>query len=442
MNRRRGEKGAARFHHVAFLQREHQMRHRRTALLALAFFAFTCPLISAAPPKKPAAPLPTIQVAGGIVDYQVLPRDENDKAAINMVGLCYPGTGVIEARLLDRGAPVEGLDWAKAGQAADGKWTAELQNLPVGGPYDLEVRLLDNKGKPLALATLREILVGDLWILAGQSNMQGVGKVSELPAPIPQVHAFTMDDRWAIGREPLHALFESRDEAHWQGLVPKEKTLEQILPTHRKAARDPKARTVGPGLPFAWELYRLTGVPVGLIPCARGGTSLGEWSPQRKAEGGKSLYGAMLRRAAAVGRVRGVVWYQGESDTGNPEVSGTYLDRFCDFVAAVRSDLGDPNLCFLYVQLGRFVYQPGTEAGWDNVREAQRLAEAKLGRAAVVPAVDCSPDESGPPPRAARRQRTLRPELPPRSAVGGGQTERFAHSRHDSLRRSKWPPSL
>lgn len=365
------------------------MRDYLVSVLAAALVASLggSPYCMGAARKAPAAS-PMIQIISGLEDYQVLPRDDSSKAAVNVSGVCYPHAGSIEMRLCDRGAAVEGLDWTRVGQAVAGKWNGELRNLPAGGPYDVEVRLLDSKGSPVAATSVPQILVGDLWILAGQSNMQGVGRVSELPPPMPTVNMFTMDDRWAPAREPLHTLFESRDEAHWQGLVPKDKTLEEILPAHRKAARSPQARTVGPGLPFAWELYRLTGVPIGVIPCARGGTSLEQWSPEKKGQGGGSLYGAMLRRAAAAGRVRGILWYQGESDTGKPETSDTYLDRFCDFVAAARSDLGDPGLCFLYVQLGRFIYPPNTEAGWDTVREAQRLAEAKLGRAAVVPAID------------------------------------------------------
>jgi len=358
------------------------------AALVLLILAGACPPVALAQATTPAATTAVMQVTGGLSDFQVLPRDDQDKARACITGLCQPQAGAIEARLCDRGVAVADLDWARAGEASDGQWSAEVANLPVGGPYDLEVRLLDAEGTPLASTAVREILVGDLWILAGQSNMQGVGKVAELPPPVAAVHMFSMQDRWRLGREPLHALFESRDEAHWQGLVPEGKTREEFLPNWSRAVRRPEARGVGPGLPFAWELYRLTGVPVGVIPCARGGTSLEEWNPNRKEEGGRSLYGAMLRRAAAAGgRVRGVVWYQGESDTGKPEVSGSYLSRFRDFVAAVRSDLGSPDLCFLYVQLGRFIFG-GSGDGWDTVREAQRLAEPQLGRAAVAPALD------------------------------------------------------
>src|SRR6202023_1447306 len=71
----------------------------------------------------------------------------------------------------------------------------------------------------------------------------------------------------------------------------------------------------GLGLPFAVEMVARTGIPVGLVPCAHGGTSMDQWSPALKDREGDSLYGSMYRRFVAVGgRVRGVLWYQGESD--------------------------------------------------------------------------------------------------------------------------------
>ena len=62
-------------------------------------------------------------------------------------------------------------------------------------------------------------------------------------------------------------------------------------------------------------MHRVTGIPQGIIACADGGTSMQQWDPARKSEGGKSLYGATLRRVQKNGgKVAGVIWYQGESD--------------------------------------------------------------------------------------------------------------------------------
>ncbi len=62
-------------------------------------------------------------------------------------------------------------------------------------------------------------------------------------------------------------------------------------------------------------MVEATGVPIGLVACAHGGTSMEQWNPAKKDEGGKSLYGSMLRQfQLAGGKVKGVLWYQGESD--------------------------------------------------------------------------------------------------------------------------------
>ena len=52
----------------------------------------------------------------------------------------------------------------------------------------------------------------------------------------------------------------------------------------------------GPGVSFANEMFRLTGVPQGLICCAHGGTTMAQWDPKLKKDGDNSLYGAMLNR--------------------------------------------------------------------------------------------------------------------------------------------------
>ena len=72
-----------------------------------------------------------------------------------------------------------------------------------------------------------------------------------------------------------------------------------------------------------------------------------QWNPAKKEQGGDSLYGSMLRQVKlAGGKVRGVLWYQGESDAmgGGWKV---FPKVFSDFIAAVRSDFGQPELAVL-----------------------------------------------------------------------------------------------
>jgi len=122
-----------------------------------------------------------------------------------------------------------------------------------------------------------------------------------------------------------------------------------------------------------------------------------QWSPEKKGEGGRSRYGSMLlqvRRAG--GRVKGMLWYQGESDA-NERASTIYPRVFADFIAAVREDLHQPKLPFYLVQITRLVYNRSDvdPKGRNPVREAQRLIPDRVPHTAVVSAIDLELDDLG-----------------------------------------------
>ena len=58
------------------------------------------------------------------------------------------------------------------------------------------------------------VFVGDLWVLAGQSNMEGVGDLIDVTPPNPRVMLLGMDGKWAQAEEPLHWLVDSPDPVH------------------------------------------------------------------------------------------------------------------------------------------------------------------------------------------------------------------------------------
>lgn len=271
-------------------------------------------------------------------DYQVLQRDCDDKARVS----------------LDNGETVE---------------------FAIGGPYEIGDK--------------RNILVGDLWILAGQSNMEGVGDLVDIDAPSPFAHSFQSREQWAVAEEPLHWLGESPRLVHhklWgRGAVPD-------APDPRDPAR---AKGAGLGLSFAKARYAQTGVPIGLVPSAHGGTSMQQWSPALKGEGGGSLYGATLARFATVGgKVAGLLWYQGESDA-NPTDLIQYKSRMTNLVESFRSDFDQPDLPFYIVQIGCFSTSdtPDMVAGWNGIREAERIWPGDVPHTAVVSAIDLALDD-------------------------------------------------
>jgi len=272
-----------------------------------------------------------------VTDYQVLQRDADGKARVT----------------LESGETVE---------------------LPVGGPYEV--------------GGAKNVLVGDLWILAGQSNMEGSADLVDLETPHPLVHSFQSREEWATAEEPLHWLGESPRVVHhaiW-GL-----NLPETIPP-----RDPhRAKGAGLGLTFAKAMVEKTGIPVGLVPAAHGGTSMQQWDPALRDRGGESLYGATVERFKAVGgKVAGILWYQGESDA-NPADAAQYAQRMMALVESFRADFSQPDLPFYLVQLGEFITDPTLDllAGWNSVREIQRTLPDMLPNVGMVSAIDCGLDD-------------------------------------------------
>ncbi len=333
------------------------------------------------------AAAPNLRIHGGLADHQVLQRNAQGQAAFELSGEAEEAEGAtVELRVLGDLLAVNGFDWRPSARVQGGKWRAQVSALPIGGPYRVQLRLAGRQD----VVTVRDILVGDLWVLAGQSNMQGVGDLVDVTPPHALVHSFDMTDEWGAAREPLHTLVNAADRVHWPLNASREP---QMFPEDRlRKFLAERKKGSGLGLPFAAEMIRRTGVPIGLVPCAHGGTSMDQWDPALRDKGGDSLYGSMIRRVRAVGgKVTGALWYQGESDA-NPKAAPLFQAKFERFVASVREYIGDPGLPFYYVQIGRHVNR-ANEAEWNLVQESQRRVEATISRSGLIASVDAVLDD-------------------------------------------------
>lgn len=302
--------------------------------------------------------------------YQVFQRNDDYIGDITVAGT-VDGARAVEYRLTDG-------DWQKA-NIADGQFTGVVKDVPVGGPYTLEIRA-GGKG----IQRVPGLLVGDLWILAGQSNMDGCAKLINLESPNRMVHALYYNETWGVAKDPLCIVVDSIDPVHWPTQDPDE------LAKHRQWDHDFREIGASLGVRFGKDLHKATGVPVGLLVCSHGGTSLEQWSPKLKSEGGKSLYGSMLRRVSeAGGRVAGCLWYQGESDALGPTQGKQYKDDFRFLIESIRADVSFPEMPFIYVQLAPFF---GDDAacrdGWNRVQAAQLAIENEMPSLAMVAAID------------------------------------------------------
>jgi sialate O-acetylesterase len=322
----------------------------------------------------------------GVVSHQVVQADNEGKAKVTGGGgWNQDGPGLVSARAISDGEPAPA--WTEAGRAADGVWDGALPGVPVGGPYKIEWLITKPDKSVETVLTVENVFVGDVWLLAGQSNMQGVGNLAEVTDPDPRIMLFAMDRTWRPAKEPIHNLEESPDVVHTNPKTPEE----------RAAAIEAKlngAKGAGLGMPFAKAMLDRTGRPQGLVATAHGGTSMEQWNPELRDKGGESLYGSMYQSfMAAGGDIRGVLWYQGESDA-NPTAREVYLEKMKDLVASMREDFRRPNLPFLMVQIGRFVTPEGDALSWSMIQQLELQASQEIPNTALVSSMDLALDDA------------------------------------------------
>ena len=320
-----------------------------------------------------------MQLESGLFESIVLQRDDGDVSAAAFSGVCEVAGDVV-VRVTRGGKALRGHGEAKVGRASRGRFKGELAGIPVGGPYRVELRIADKAGRTLAKAVVKDVLVGDVWVLGGQSNMQGCGRYEDRHKPHRMVRAFYMDDRWAAAEDPIHNMWDCVDECHVE------------LGGGRQERPNPPQSGVGPGVAFGVAMHEHTSVPQGLLACAHGGTSMSQWDPTLHRDGSSSLYGATIRRVKKNGgKIAGVVWYQGESDC-DPDSAPLYTDRMKTLIRSLRRDVGDRALPWAVVQIGRVVGGWPAEP-WNSVQDQQRQLQQKVRRVAVAPAVDLALDD-------------------------------------------------
>ena len=208
---------------------------------------------------------PPALLASPFQDHAVLQRDR----PIALWGRAPPNEIV---RATFAGRMVE----ARAG--ADGAWHAELPATPAGGPFDLDVRTRSG-----AAQQLRDVLVGDVWLCSGQSNM------------VLQVHR-ALDSRAEIAGasdDGIRLLTVANDTS----LVPLDdfKRAVEWQPVTPATTREFSAACYF----FARELRKTLDVPMGLINASWGGSAISTWLDERTLQSLGDAYREPLALLAA-----------------------------------------------------------------------------------------------------------------------------------------------
>ena len=196
----------------------------------------------------------------------------------------------------------------------------------------------------------------DLFLLVGQSNMAGRGKVEpQDKVHIPGVLMLNKQRTWVPAVDPMHF--------------------------------DKPIAGVGLGRSFAARVAAVhPDAMVGLIPAAVGGSPIDTWQPGVYYDATKSHPWddaiARAQAAGASGTLKAILWHQGESDA-TPDLAPGYEAKLHDLIARFRTALDAQDVPFIVGQLGQF---PGVP--WDAPRRmvdaAHRSVPGKVRRTAFV----------------------------------------------------------
>lgn len=258
----------------------------------------------------------------------------------------------------------------KAGN--DGKWAAKIQTPAAGGPYSITF----NDGEK---TVIDNILVGELWICSGQSNMEMPMKGFK-NQPVENA----VEDILHSGDSKMR-LFTVKRTSLFQPAT-------DVVGEWKEASPEAVRNFSATAYYFGRELRRMLNVPVGLIVTSWGGSSCEAWMnrdwlkafPQIELPASQEtiksknrtatvLYNGMLRPLIGVS-MRGVIWYQGEENVSR---SGYYADLFSRMIKGWREEWKEGDFPFYYCQIAPYDYNI---IGWGQynsafLREQQAKAE-------------------------------------------------------------------
>lgn len=263
---------------------------------------------------------------------------------------------------------------------ANGEWQTKIATPKAGGPFNIIIS--DGNG-----LTLNDVLIGEVWLCSGQSNM-------EMPVK-------------GFANQPIlnsaDLLLDAEETGVRLFMVPKNMS-KQALDTLTAKWQHTSAKTVREfsaiGYQFARMLQQKLGVPIGIIQSAYGGTDIEAWItqdalkdfndfkvPTDAAKMTKNhpsvLFNAMINPILGF-QIKGVLWYQGENNRFNPL---SYDRKMAAMVSEWRRlwDIGE--WPFYYVQIAPNRYKDVKE-NIPLLYEAQAKAQKIIPNAAMVVSVD------------------------------------------------------
>lgn len=370
--------------------------------------------LSPARAAEPAPEFAPIFNDGGILQCEL---------PVNLWGQAAPGARV-EVRL-------DGRVVAGAVAGADGGWRAVLPAQPPGGPRRLEA--VAGAG----IAHVEDVCFGEVWLATGQSNMvqplrNATGGAEQLARTIPEIRFVRVPQRAGL---PVERPLTAADLAWREFAPPQNQQIASVAFFFADELQRATGRRIGivqssfGGTPAqAWTPRsaldarpELRGYADALRAALARGRSKEEWSAELEAarrwreelaaweksprvaprprnpgagdpgnpwnpKSPTVLYENMIAPLVPF-TARGVIWYQGEGNAGNPE---EYRVLFPAMITAWRREWGRGDWPFLFVQLAAY----GARAGnWPGLRAAQAFTRDTVPHTGMAVAIDCGERE-------------------------------------------------
>ena len=286
----------------------------------------------------------SFEICGGVESWIENPVTTEEKK-------CSKEFVAVYVRVVEESTGLPVTFWQKV-PVKDYRWVCRFDDVPVGGPYCVAKQLVFFNGQSYyafhSENAVTHIAVGDVFVITGQSNAAGWGKGAIDDAPDMNVRVLKRSGKWDVATQPLGGAGHS------------------------------------PFMAFAKYLTKKLGYPIGLIPRAVGGSPISTW-----VDGGCHIEEIKNEN---IGNIRGVLWYQGCSDTSY-ELSDIYEVQFLNFVNTIRKLFDNDKLPIITFQLNRLLskLEEGADVfGYDKIREIQRNMPKKVNDLYVIPTIDLS----------------------------------------------------
>lgn len=264
----------------------------------------------------------------------------------------------------------------------DESWKLKVATPKAGGPYEVTI----SDGTALKL---KNVLIGEVWVCSGQSNMEMQMKGRGMNQPV-----LGSSDAIALSSNPNIRLFTVRREANIE-------PLDNFTGDWKTCEPESVSEFSATAYYFGLMLQKVLNVPVGLISSSWGGTSIQPWISetgckkfdfiklQDKMFDGEqaqqtptALFNAMINPMVGYG-IRGVIWYQGEGNINEPQ---NYQKMLPGLIEDWRSLWGLGDFPFYYMQIAPFDYGQGLNSAY--LREAQLKASTTLPNIGMASILD------------------------------------------------------